>query len=134
MVKWLYKNVNSLSRIVNFFFGIEMEVNYMIYNLLTLNCTVPYKAITRQKLNPIELLIIESYPFLWYFIDINAWVPSRHLLTKITGTDFHEHACTCIYFLCLYYLVLFKKLSKHLPGTCVNIYMNVLRLGGHGHF
>lgn len=113
MVKWLYKNVNSLSRIVNFFFGIEMEVNYMIYNLLTLNCTVPYKAITRQKLNPIELLIIESYPFSWYFIDVK-WVPSRHLLTKITGTDFHEHACTCIYFLWLYYLVLFKKLSKQL--------------------
>lgn len=121
MVKWLYKNVNSLSRIVNFFFGIEMEVNYMIYNLLTLNCTVPYKAITRQKLKSDRAINYRELPlfviFYWY-----QWVPSRHLLTKITGTDFHEHACTCIYFLCLYYLVLFKKLSKQLPGICVNIY------------
>lgn len=94
MVKWLYKNVNSLSRIVNFFFGIEMEVNYMIYNLLTLNCTVPYKAITRQKLNPIELLIIESYPFLKYFIDINecpVGICSQKLLVPIF-MSMHAHA------------------------------------------
>lgn len=111
MVKWLYKNVNSLSRIVNFFFGIEMEVNYMIYNLLTLNCTI--QSHYKTKVQSDRAINYRELPLFVVFYRYQ-WVPSRHLLTKITGTDFHEHACTCIYFLCLYYLVLFKKLSKQL--------------------